>query len=92
VKSYDEIMQRIPGTVAQAMSDLVPPGLSHDDLELGHIPYRYSLVPMAQAAKVPMHKLTYGDGVIGSQYGQVKEFGELMSQISDRLLGNLEKA
>jgi len=92
VKSYDEIMQQIPGTVQNAMSHLVPTKLSTDELVLGHIPYLYSLVPMAQAAKAPMHALTFGDGVIGSQYGQVKDFFELMSQISDRLLANLESA
>lgn len=92
VKSYDEIMKRIPGTVQEAMSGLVHGSLDAKALELGHIPYLYSLVPMAQAAKAPMHALTYGDGVIGSQYGQVKDFQDLMSQISDRLLANLEQS
>ena len=92
VKSYDEIMKRIPGTVQSSMSELFPSGFDLPKLELGHIPYLYSLVPMAQAAKTPMHALTSGDGVIGSQYGQVKDFSALMSQISDRLLKNLESA
>lgn len=92
VKSYDEIMKRIPGTVQDSMSELVATGLEAGALELGHIPYLYSLVPMAQAAKAPMHGLGYADGVVGSGYGQVKDFHELMSQISDRLLANLEKA
>ena len=92
VKSYDEIMKRIPGTVQKAMSGLVPSGLPSESLELGHIPYLYSLVPMAQAAKAPIHSLASSDGVIGSQYGQVKEFKYLMSQFSDRLLANLEQS
>lgn len=92
VKSYDEIMKRIPGTVQSAMVDLVSGNLSADALELGRIPYLYSLVPMAQAAKAPMHALAFADGVIGSGYGQVKDFQVLMSEISDRLLSNLELA
>jgi len=92
VKSYDEIMQRIPTTVMDAMHDLRPQALSSENLELGRIPYLYSLVPMAQAAKAPMHTLAYADGVIGSGYGQVKDFQELMSAICDRLLLNLEQA
>ncbi|MEW6175588.1 MAG: AAA family ATPase [Pseudomonadota bacterium] len=92
VKSYDEIMRRIPDTVRSAMADLTPIGLKEEDMELGHIPYLYSLVPMAQAAKAPMHALAYGDGVVGSQYGQVKDFSTLMSDISDKLLKNLEQA
>lgn len=92
VKSYDEIMKRIPATVQEAMNELIGTGLNAQDVELGHIPYLYSLVPMAQAAKAPMHALEYGDGVIGNQYGQVKDFQALMSEISDKLLANLEKA
>ena len=90
VRSYDEIMRRIPDTVKDAMDGFLPQGLSLKDLELGHIPYLYSLVPMAQAAKAPMHALEYRDGVIGSQYGQVKDFSNLMSAISDKVLTNLE--
>lgn len=92
VKSYDEIMRKIPATVKDAMADLTALGLNEEDMELGHIPYLYSLVPMAQAAKAPMHTLEYADGVVGSQYGQVKDFSLLMSKISDKLLKNLEQA
>lgn len=90
VKSYDEIMKRIPETVQAAMSSLVPKNLDSTTLQLGHIPYLYSLVPLAQAAKTPIHALSRSDGVIGSRYGQVKDFQDLMSQICDRLLSNLE--
>lgn len=47
---------------------------------------------MAQAAKSPIHSLANADGVIGSQYAQVKSFSTLMSGISDKLLHNLESA
>lgn len=90
VKSYDEIMNRIPETVRIAMADFLPDELKDEDVELGHIPYLYSLVPMAQAAKSPMHTLEHSDGVIGSQYKQVIQFQELMSDISDKILANLE--
>ena len=92
VKSYDEIMQQIPSTVKEAMAPFTPASLGMGDLELGHIPYLYSLVPMAQAAKSPIHSLANADGVIGSQYAQVKSFSTLMSGISDKLLHNLECA
>jgi hypothetical protein len=74
------------------MATFAPANLGNQELELGHIPYLYSLVPLAQASKVPMHALTYADGVIGSRYGQVKDFHVLMSKISDKLISNLEKA
>lgn len=92
VKSYDEIMQQIPRTVREAMAPFTPTSIEEEGLELGHIPYLYSLVPMAQAAKSPIHSLVNADGVIGSQYAQVKSFSTLMSGISDKLLHNLERA
>lgn len=89
VKSYDEIMNRIPDTVKRSMMSFLPENLDLNNIELGHIPYLYSLVPMAQAAKAPMHALSSSDGVVGSQYKQVIEFQDLMSVISDKILDNL---
>ena len=90
VKSYDEIMQRIPSTVRDAMRPFTDEVLTDDLLALGHIPYVFSLVPMAQASKVPIHSLTSADGVVGSQYAQVQTYQVLMSEICDKLLRNLE--
>ena len=71
------------------MNFITPRQLAREDVELGHIPFLYSLVPMAQSAKTPIHGLTAGDGVVGSQYAQVKAYGELMSRLCDRLLANV---
>lgn len=90
VKSYDRIMAEIPSTVKSAMDFLTPSSIEDANLELGHIPYVYSLVPMAQAAKAPIHDLKYADGVVGSQYQQVTSYGELMNTLCDRLLVNVE--
>jgi cellulose biosynthesis protein BcsQ len=89
VKSYDRIMQQIPGTAYEAMAFLMPEGLSSTDLELGHIPNLYSLIPMAQSAKAPIHKLSSGDGLVGNQYTQVGAYAKLMSSLCDKLLANV---
>jgi len=90
VRSYDQIMREIPSTVKQAMELLTPSVLSDEDLELGHIPYLYSLVPMAQAAKSPIHALASADGLVGSQYSQVRSYSDVMDSLCDRLLANIE--
>ena len=90
VKSYDKIMTRIPSTVTEAMGFIQPATLEQKDMELGHIPYVYSLVPMAQSAKAPIYALNNSDGLVGSQYSQVNSFAAIMSKIADRLLHNLE--
>lgn len=89
VKSYDRIMEEIPGTVADAMEFLIPNAGALPHMELGHIPYLYSLVPMAQAAKAPIHDLKNNDGIVGSQYAQVRSYGELMDSLCEKLLQNV---
>jgi cellulose biosynthesis protein BcsQ len=89
VKSYDRIMEEIPETVREAMSFLTPSTADQAQLELGHIPYLYSLVPMAQAAKAPIHDLRNSDGVVGSQYAQVRAYAKLMESLCDKLLNNV---
>ncbi len=82
-------MSQIPGTVSKAMKFISPPNLTRRELELGHIPFLYSLVPMAQTAKTPIHALTSSDGVVGSQYAQVKPYEALMQKVCDQLLSNV---
>lgn len=86
VKSYDRIMEKIPETTTKAMQCFFVNNRKIIDYELGHIPYLYSLVPMAQAAKSPIHTLKSLDGVVGSQYSQVVAYSELMNSLCDRLL------
>jgi hypothetical protein len=89
VKSYDAIMSEIPETVKNALNFIYKPGLITENYELGHIPYLYSLIPMAQSAKAPIYELKGGDGIVGSQYAQVDSFAELMENLSNRLLVNI---
>jgi cellulose biosynthesis protein BcsQ len=88
VKSYEQIMQEIPETVEESMKFLINRE-NAEQLELGHIPYLYSLIPMAQAAKAPIHELRSTDGLVGSQYSQVKSYIDLMEAICWRLMKNI---
>ncbi|WP_448218392.1 ParA family protein [Endozoicomonas sp. 2B-B] len=88
VKSYDKIMSEIPDIVKKSMA-FIASDRSNKSYELGHIPYLYSLVPMAQAAKSPIHSLKSSDGVVGSQYAQVQSYADLMETLSNKLLRNV---
>ena len=90
VKAYDQIMQKIPETVKEVLEFITDSNLDINQLELGHIPYVYSLVPMAQSGKVPIHQLTSEDGLRGNQYAQVKSYGELMNSVCSKLQNNIE--
>lgn len=89
VKAYDDIMRDIPSTVSNKMSNFFPKGSSIDDLALGHIPFLYSLVPLAQSNRVPIHALTQAKRVTGAQVAQVENYSATMHTFCERLLGNI---
>lgn len=91
VGAYDRIMTQIPGTVKKNLDFLKPESTGIDDLELGHIPFLYSLVPLAQANRVPIHDLGKNKRgrLVGNQYKQVQEYRDLMSILCDKLLKNV---
>lgn len=89
VKSYDQIMSQIPDVVHESMQFLYPDGEDQKTLDLGHIPYIYSLIPLSQAAKAPITQLTSSDGLVGSQNKQKNEYHELLTNLCKKLLKNL---
>ena len=89
VKAYDRIMRDIPEAVRNNLDFITPSRLSDDKLRLADIPYVYSLVPLSQSSKVPIHALTSVEGLTGSQYGQVKDYTTLMGEFAGRLLSNV---
>lgn len=89
VGAYDRIMKRIPTTVAQNLDFLKPASTPTDALELGHIPFLYSLVPLAQSQRAPIHALGKTGKLVGSQYKQVEDYQGLMARLCDRLLANI---
>jgi len=90
VKAYDEIMKKIPDTITASLNFLIPENIKSEHLELGHIPYLYSLIPMSQSSKTPIHLLESKDGLVGSQYKQVKEYAQLLKSVCSRLSTNME--
>jgi cellulose biosynthesis protein BcsQ len=89
VAAYDRIMKKIPDTVEETLAFLTPPGTETEQLKLGDIPFVYSLAPLAQTAKAPIHALGKGDRLVGSQYQQVSSYGDLMQDLCDRLVRNV---
>ena len=92
VKAYDKIMKDIPTAVEDY---LLKYRAEHNDkittdYELGHIPYLYSLVPLAQSERSPIHQLQETGRLVGSQYQQVKNFDLLIRSFSDKLLRNID--
>ena len=89
VASYDKIVRQMPETIMTHLNFLIPDHLSVDSLNLGDVPYLYSLVPVAQSCKAPMYNLTYADGAKGNLLNSVKRYSEMLEKICEKLLINL---
>lgn len=90
VRAFDKIMQKIPGIITDLAESV---GLDSTekgrDFELGSIPNFHSLIPMSQTSRKPVFALSGSDGVVGAHFQKVKEFESIISEISNRLLGNI---
>ncbi|MCI1042249.1 ParA family protein [Caballeronia zhejiangensis] len=89
VKAYDRILADIPGIINQSLPQLRPARTAIDTIELGDIPFLYSLVPLAQSQHSPIHQLDKNARLVGSQIRQVAAYKELMNGFCDRLLSNM---
>lgn len=90
VKAYDRIMREIPSVIREKLGFITQHSESESNsLSLGNIPYVYSLVPLSQSTKKPIHTLTTKDGVVGSQIKQVVQYQVLMKEFTAKLLTNI---
>lgn len=89
VRAYDRIMQMIPATVQESLQAYTTGDVEAQALELGHIPFLYSLIPLAQSNRVPVHLLSEVGAIVGAQGKQVEQFDKLMSSLCDKLLYNV---
>ncbi len=92
VRAYDEILKKIPIEISEKVVRPINGDMTETiDYKIGSIPNYHSLVPMSQTAHKPIFELSSNDGIVGAHYQKVKEFGELMEKIADRMLINMEK-
>lgn len=89
VASFERIIKQMPAAMTKHLGFLVHNNLTTDDLNLGDVPYLYSLVPLAQSANAPMFTLTYSDGVVGNQIDSVKKYEIMLDSIANKILRNI---
>ncbi|EIW19590.1 Cellulose biosynthesis protein BcsQ [Pelosinus fermentans] len=92
INAYERIITKIPDSLEQYMSFLKPTILTMEDCNLGGIPNYFSLVPLSQTSKRPIHQLTKSDGVVGNQYAMVRNYKNLMHEICSKILKNIDIA
>ncbi|NOJ69853.1 ParA family protein [Paenibacillus alvei] len=89
VASYDKIIRDIPDTITEHLSFLFYNNLKIEQLNLGDVPYLYSLVPLAQSSNAPMYSLTHTDGLVGGQVSSAEKYKDMLSSICTKLLLNI---
>ncbi len=90
--AYEAILAQIPGEIAKSLGPFIAPPLKIDEVRLGDVPHMFSLVPLAQTAHTPIHKLSGGDGLSGGQYQQQRQYREFIGALSASLMRNLRQS
>jgi cellulose biosynthesis protein BcsQ len=89
--AYETILKQIPAEIEASLGSVRASALDETDVRLGDVPHMYSLVPLAQTARAPIHGLTSKDGLSGGQYSQQREYIAFIGTLSASLMKNLRK-
>lgn len=90
--AYETILTQIPKKISESLGPFIASPLTIDDVRLGDVPHMFSLVPLAQTAHTPIHKLTRGEGLSGGQYQQQRLYQEFIRKLAESLLQNLRRS
>ncbi|MCC8935827.1 hypothetical protein H8A99_04770 [Bradyrhizobium sp. Arg68] len=88
--AFEEIIQNVPTEIATHLSKFRNPKIAASEMHLGDIPNLYSLIPLAQSVSAPIFSLRGGDGLVGSQFGQAREYEAMIGDLGDHLIRNIE--
>ena len=87
--AFEKILSEIPEVIEDTLHTFAIPGLRMDDAKLGDVPNMFSIIPLAQSANAPIGRLTYGDGLRGSQFQQQENYAETLAFLVGSLARNL---
>jgi cellulose biosynthesis protein BcsQ len=90
--AYEAILSKIPKEIAESLGPFIAPPLTVDEVRLGDVPHMFSLVPLAQTAHTPIHKLTGREGLSGGQYQQQRQYQDFIGKLAASLMRNLRRS
>jgi|SRR5215210_157746 len=90
--AYERILAQIPEKIRESLNPFIAPNLKTEDVRLGDVPHMYSLVPLAQTAHAPIHRLTAKDGLSGGQYAQQRQYEVFIKALASSLMRNLKQS
>jgi len=86
-KAYEDIIKDVPNQISGSLSTFCRGKIA--DTKLGDVPHLYSLIPLAQSVSAPILDLRSADGLVGSQFKQREDYGEIIGSIVDKITANL---
>lgn len=89
VRAYDKIIKEIPAKITEHLVPFNSPQKRNIKYSLGEIPTLHSLIPLSQKANAPIFELKAEDGIVGAHFAKVKDFEEILKQITIQLKKNL---
>jgi len=89
-EAYDKIIKDIPQRLENKIGKYFAEGIDKQNMHLGDVPHMFSLVPLAQNAHVPIHRLTSADGLAGGQRSQLDQYRVFIKTMCQRLVDNLQ--
>jgi cellulose biosynthesis protein BcsQ len=90
--AYDQILEKIPEKISDSLGPFIAAPLEMSDVRLGDVPHMFSLVPLAQTAHTPIHRLTSRDGLSGGQYQQQRDYQRFIDALCKSLMRNLRRS
>lgn len=89
IAAYERIKRQIPDSVEKNLSILLPPNITIRECDLGDVPNYFSLVPLSQTSKCPIHQLKKSDGLVGNHYSMINNYKNVMEHICRKILHNM---
>jgi hypothetical protein len=86
--SYEKIRTQIQPTVQSKLGRFMAPHITVGSLQLPDVPHMYSLVPLAQSASCPIHRLTSSHGLAGAQPQQKELYTTFIQGLGTAILTN----
>jgi cellulose biosynthesis protein BcsQ len=90
-KAYEDIINIVPTEVYNSLNIRSNSKLDKEAIKLGDVPHLYSLIPLGQSNASPILKLNSSDGLVGPQFKQQEQYGQLLDFITNKIIDNLNK-
>ncbi len=87
--AFEKILKNVPAEIENSLGKFFAEGITTESVKLGDVPNMYSLIPMAQSANSPIHRLSTKDGLVGALYSQRSGYTEVIRSMATALARNI---